>query len=145
MLEKLRGMLKKHTDVIVYLFFGGLTTIVNYAVYWPLHNWVGLSAALSNVISWTVAVAFAFLTNKPFVFKSHDWSAVVVLPELTRFVGCRVASGLLETAAIFVFVDFLGFSGNITKIVTSILVVVLNYVTSRLLVFSSRKNKKSGH
>lgn len=140
MLVKLRGLLKKHADVLIYLFFGGLTTIVNYAVYWPFHNWAGLSAALSNVISWTVAVAFAFLTNKPFVFKSHDWSAAVVLPELVRFVGCRVGSGLLETATIFVFVDFLGFSGNITKLITSILVVLFNYVTSKLLVFAGRKN-----
>ena len=109
--------------------------MVNYVVYLPCYNLLGLSGAVSNVIAWVAAVAFAYLTNKPFVFKSHDWTAKTVLPELTKFVGCRVGSGLLETAIIFVLVDCLRWNGNIIKLVTSVLVVVLNYVASKLLVF----------
>jgi len=84
------------------------------------------------------AVAFAFLTNKPFVFKSHDWSAKVVLPELTKFVGCRVGSGVLETLILFVTVDCLCWNGNWIKLATSILVIVLNYFGSKLLVFQKK-------
>lgn len=141
MFQKLRTFVIKHYDILAYLVFGGLTTVVNYIVYLPLLNLLGLSAAVSNGISWAVAVAFAFLTNKPFVFKSHDWSAKVVWPELTKFVGCRLSSGLLETAILFVFVDCLRWDGNIMKLVTSVLVVILNYFGSKLLVFKRRDIK----
>ena len=137
-MKKVLDFLKKYEEIISYLFFGGLTTLVNYAVYLPCYNWLYLSGALSNVIAWVAAVAFAYLTNKPFVFKSHDWSMKVVLPELTKFIGCRVGSGLVETAIIFVTVDLLGWNGNVIKLITSILVVVLNYVASKLLVFRKR-------
>ena len=95
----------------------------------------GLSAAVSNVIAWVVAVAFAFVTNKPFVFKSHDWSRKTLVPELTKFVGCRIASGAGETLILFFAVDLLGWSGAIWKLITSVLVVVANYIASKLLVF----------
>ena len=134
-MNQLRLLFRKYYDVIAYLFFGVLTTLVNYIVYLPCYNWWGFSAAVSNVIAWIFAVAFAYLTNKPFVFKSHDWSAKTVVPELTKFVGCRVGSGLLETGIIFVTVDLLGWNGNVMKLVTSVLVVILNYVGSKLLVF----------
>jgi len=70
--QALKSLMHKYWDVISYLFFGVMTTVVNYLVYLPVYNVLGLSAALSNAIAWAVAVAFAYLTNKPFVFKSHD-------------------------------------------------------------------------
>lgn len=127
--------LKKHKDILAYLFFGALTTAVNYLVYLPCHNLLGISAGVSNVIAWVAAVVFAFVTNKPFVFESHDWSAAVVLPELGNFLGCRVGSGFLETAILFITVDWLCWDGNWMKLVTSVLVVILNYFGSKLLVF----------
>ena len=134
-MEKLKALLARYRDVIVYLVFGVLTTVVNYIVYLPCYNVLGLSGSVSNAIAWVGAVAFAYLTNKPFVFQSHDWSAKTVLPELTKFVGCRVGSGVLETAIIFLTVDWLGWNGNVMKLLTSVLVVVLNYIGSKLLVF----------
>lgn len=134
-MEKIKALFKKYEDIISYLFFGVLTTAVNYVVYLPCYNLLGMSGTASNVIAWVGAVAFAYLTNKPFVFKSRDWSAKTVIPELTKFVGCRVGSGLLETAIIFLTVDCLAWNGNGMKLITSILVVILNYVGSKLLVF----------
>ena len=84
------------------------------------------------------AVILAFLKNKPFVIRSHDWSPGVVFPELAKFIGCRVGSGLLETAIIWLTVDHLAWNGNVWKLVTSVLVVVLNYVGSKLLVFRKK-------
>lgn len=135
MIEKVKTLIQKYWDVITYLIFGVLTTVVNYLVYLPVYNLLGLSAAVSNAIAWVVAVAFAYLTNKPFVFKSHDWSAKTVIPELTKFVSCRVASGLMETLILLVTVDILHWNGNIWKLITSVLVVILNYFGSKLLVF----------
>ena len=134
-MEKLKALLVRYRDVIVYLVFGVLTTAVNYLVYLPCYNVLGLSGSISNAIAWGAAVAFAYLTNKPFVFQSHDWSAKTVIPELTKFVGCRLGSGVLETAIIFLTVDWLGWNGNVMKLLTSVLVVVLNYIGSKLLVF----------
>lgn len=134
-MKKLRALIEKHYDILAYLFFGVLTTVVNYIVYLPCYNLLHFSAAISNVIAWVAAVAFSYLTNKPFVFRSHDWSAKTVVPELAKFVGSRVASGALETGIIFVTVDCLLWNGNVMKLVTSVLVVILNYVASKLLVF----------
>jgi putative flippase GtrA len=137
-MEKLKNLFQKHYDILVYLIFGVLTTAVNYIVYLPCYNILGLSSSVSNVIAWAAAVVFAYLTNKPFVFCSHDWSAKTVIPELTKFVGTRLGSGGLETLMLLVAVDWLGMNGNLWKLVTSVLVVVLNYVGSKLLVFRKK-------
>ena len=137
-MEKIRIIIEKYWDVLSYLFFGVLTTVVNYLIYLPCYNMLHLSASVSNAIAWVVAVAFAYLTNKPWVFKSHDWSRQTVIPELTKFVGCRVGSGALETGIIFLTVDLLCWNGNIMKLVTSVLVVILNYIGSKLLVFRKK-------
>ena len=137
MIEKIRALLVKYWDVFVYLVFGVLTTVVNYLVYMPLLS-IGFSATVSNVIAWVAAVVFAYLTNKPFVFRSHDWSKATVIAELTKFVGCRIGSGVLETLIILVTVDILGWNGFVWKLVTSVLVVILNYIGSKLLVFTKK-------
>ena len=138
MLNQFRSLWEKYRSIVIYLIFGVLTTVVNYLVYIPCMNLLGLSASVSNVIAWCVAVLFAFLTNKPFVFESKDWSAGTVLPEFTKFVGTRVASGLTETLILLFAVDLLGWNGIIWKLVTSVLVVVLNYIGSKLLVFRKK-------
>ena len=134
-MEVFRKLLKRHWNILSYLIFGVLTTVVNYFIYLPLYNTVGLSATTSNCIAWAVSVVFAFLSNKPFVFQSHDWSAKTVIPELMKFFGTRVGSGLIETVIIFTTVDLFLWNGNIMKVLTSVLVVIINYVGSKLLVF----------
>ena len=138
MINKIRLLLEKYWDIISYLFFGVCTTIVNYIIYLPCYNLLGFSATVSNMIAWVVAVAFAYLTNKPFVFKSHDWSMQTVIPELSKFVGCRIGSGLMETVILFLTVDLLGWNGNVWKLVTQVMVTVMNYVASKLVVFRKK-------
>ena len=135
MINKIRELIIKYWDIVSYLFFGVCTTVVNYIIYLPCYNLLGMSATVSNMIAWVVAVAFAYLTNKPFVFKSHDWSAKTVVPELAKFLGCRIGSGVAETVILLVTVDLLGWNGNIWKLVTQVMVVILNYIGSKLLVF----------
>jgi putative flippase GtrA len=138
MIQKIRTLIEKHWDIVSYLFFGVCTTIVNYLIYIPCYNLLGMSASVSNMVAWVVAVAFAYLTNKPFVFKSNDWSAATVVPELTKFVGCRIGSGVAETIVLFLAVDLLGWNGNIWKLVTQVMVTVMNYVASKLVVFRKK-------
>ena len=133
--QKVKALILRHYDILVYLIFGVLTTVVNYLVYLPCYNDLKLSAGVSNMIAWAAAVAFAFVTNKPVVFKSYDWSAKVLFPELGKFLACRVSSGVLETVFLLVTVDLLAWNGNWMKLITGVMVVVLNYVGSKLLVF----------
>lgn len=135
MAKRVKDLLYKYRDVLVYLVFGVLTTVVNYVIYLPCYNLMVLSSSLSNVIAWVGAVVFAYVTNKPFVFRSHDWSRKTVFPELTRFVGTRLGSGALETLILFVTVDTIGMNGNLWKLITSVLVVFINYIGSKWLVF----------
>lgn len=141
-MDKIIALAKKHQEILSYLFFGALTTAVNYAIYIPCHSWLQFSATVSNVISWVGAVAFAYLTNKPFVFHSYDWSMKTVLPEALKFVTARIGSGVLETLILLLTVDILGWSGIVMKLITSVLVVILNYIGSKLLVFTKRKGEK---
>ena len=132
-------LIEKYWDIVSYLFFGVCTTIVNYLIYIPCYNFFGMSATVSNMIAWVVAVAFAYLTNKPFVFRSYDWSAETVVPELTKFVGCRIGSGAAETLILFLTVDLIGWNGNVWKLLTQVMVVILNYIGSKLLVFRKKQ------
>lgn len=138
MIAKCKELFLKHRSVITYLVFGGLTTLVNFAVYWPLYHWTQLPAAASNMIAWISAVLFAFFTNKPFVFKSQDWSWKTVCPEFLKFVGCRVVSGAFETLFIGVTVDILSWNGLLMKILISVIVVILNYIASKWLIFRKK-------
>lgn len=135
MYKKILALVTKYWDVLSYLFFGGLTTVVSFAIYFFLQSGMHLSGTISNIISWVGAVAFAFLTNKPWVFKSHDWSMKTTLPELSKFVSCRVASGVMETGIIMVTVDILGWNSMVWKLIASVLVVIANYYGSKFLVF----------
>ncbi len=138
MAEKIRNLLIRYREILVYLIFGGLTTVVSFVIYWPLYNVAHLPAWISNAISWVVSVSFAFLTNKPFVFRSHDWSAKTVVPEILNFAGCRIGSGLAQTGLLFVTVDLLNWNETLWWGITSVLVIVANYVGSKLLVFRKK-------
>ena len=138
MFEKLKTVLSKYRSQIIYLIFGVLTTVVNYIVYIPCLRLSG-SAWVSNAVAWAAAVIFAYVTNKPFVFESLDWSLKIVMPEFAKFVATRFASGLIETGILFLAVDTLKWNGIVWKFITSVFVVVLNYVGSKLLVFRERK------
>ena len=125
----------KYKSLIRYVIFGVLTTAVNYTVYFPLFYIAGFTALLSNVLAWIAAVLFSFFTNKSIVFGSIDWSLKKVLFELTCFVGCRIATGAFESVILYLLVDVMQMSGVVWKLAVSVVVVILNYITSRIYVF----------
>ncbi len=138
MRSKIEMLLKKYRSQLIYLVFGVLTTVVNYLIYFPCDRLLH-TAWLSNSIAWVFAVLFAYVTNKPFVFESHDWSMKTVAPEFIKFVGTRVASLGVENLILLVTVDLLGWNRIGWKLFASVLVVILNYVGSKLLVFRKEK------
>ena len=140
MIRRIVAHCKKREEIFLYLLFGFLTTLVNYLVYLPLLNAGTVAAALASVVAWCVAVIFAFVTNKNFVFKSKNWSCAIVVPEFFSFSAARVISLIVESVIIYITVDLLAYNGVYMKIATSIIVVILNYIASKMMVF----NKKRG-
>ena len=134
----MRKILDKYTDIILYVVFGTLTTIVDFFVYWLFFNLFHWPTVFSNTVAWIAGVVVAFVTNKPFVFKSYDWSWGVVWPELAKFMSCRVASWFIQTALLVITVDILSWNGNMMKLLTDVIVVIINYAGSKLFVFRNK-------
>ena len=125
----------KYKDVILYLIFGGLTTVVNIAVYWICVHVLGTGVMFGTVAAWALAVLFAYLTNRTMVFHSSAAGAQAVLKEIVSFFGCRLGTGVVDWVIMFVFVTVLRFNDMIVKIAANIIVIVLNYVLSKFVIF----------
>ncbi len=123
--------MKKSKEAILYLIFGGLTTLVNIVSFWVFEK-VGLSTAVSTVFAWILSVLFAFFTNKNYVFESKGGN---VLKEVLSFFGCRTFTGVLDLGIMVLFVDIFSFPSLLIKIISNVLVIVLNYIFSKFLIF----------
>lgn len=128
----------RYRDIISYLFWGFVTTVLNYAAYFICTRALGINYFWSNIIAWVIAVAFAFVVNKVFVFRSLDWTPRVAFRECWQFVTARVTSGVMETGGLVLFVDILGCNDAIVKIIAGVMVVILNYIFSRFIIFRKR-------
>ena len=138
MLQRLIGLYISYKEVIHYLIFGGFTTLVNFIVYFTA-KWVGIAEWISNGIAWIIAVAFAYITNKIFVFESKATGKKEILKEISSFFACRAFSGILDIGLFWLLVEKLKFNDVIIKIILQIVVILLNYIFSKLWVF--KKNK----
>lgn len=127
--------LKKYKDVILYLIFGVLTTIVNIVVYWLMAHPFDFGVMPSTITAWIVSVLFAYITNRTWVFQSSAKDVEEIIKEIISFVGCRLATGVLDWVCMFVFVDILHINDLLIKCAANVLVIVLNYVASKLLIF----------
>ena len=139
-MSKITELLKKYKELIMYLVFGVLTTLVNIGAYYIFAHPFELNTVLSTVLAWAVSVLFAFFTNKFFVFESKKSSLFGFLKEIFLFFTARLSTGLLDVFIMFIFVDKLAINDMLIKIVSNIIVIVLNYVLSKLFVFRG-KNK----
>lgn len=134
-MDKLIGLLKKHKDIIFYLFFGVCTTAINIIVYNVFYYALLVPNVNSNIIAWIVAVLFAFVTNKLFVFDSTSLTAKVMLYELFSFLACRMITGLLDLGIMYATVDCLKQNALLWKVISNVLVIILNYISSKLVIF----------
>lgn len=122
-----------------YLVFGVLTTLIDYVISNGLFYLAHMDPVPAQSIAWAAAVLFAFVTNKWWVFGSHTLELRAVWGEFTSFVLCRVATFLFNLAAIFVMLDVLKMEFFICKLAISVVVVILNYVLSKLVIFTHKK------
>jgi len=140
MSDKIRELFIKYKSFIFYAIFGVLTTAINIAVYWLCRNVLGLANVPGTVIAWVAAVLFAFITNKLFVFDSKDMSMRVFFSEMIRFFLARIATGILEVLIMFIGVDVMHGPSMVLKVITNIIVIIVNYILSKLLVFIKKKH-----
>ena len=139
-MEKIKEMYLKYKEIISYLIFGGLTTVVSLGVYYICvytflnpENVVQLQIA--NIISWVAGVAFAYVTNRKFVFESKEENK---LKEAGKFVTSRITTLLMDMAIMFIGVTLCKFNDKIIKLISQVVVIVMNYLLSKIIVFKKK-------
>ena len=129
---------KSVKQLIAYGICGVLTTVINIFAYWLARKF-DVSIASSTTIAWLIAVLFAYWSNRKFVFESTNTSIIAIFFEAVYFFMCRIATGLLDIAIMYIFADVLGCHEVITKTVSNIIVIIVNYVASKLFIFKEGK------
>lgn len=125
-------------EVFIYLVFGGLATIVNFASFFIAKDIVHFDLIVSNTISWLAAVLFAFVTNKLWVFHSKTETPAELAVEFGKFIFYRILSYVLDMGAMLLLINVLHVGDFWSKLITQILVVVANYVFSKLFIFKNK-------
>lgn len=126
---------KKNKEVLLYLFFGGLTFIVSIGTYAVFNVFLGINELIANVMSWIFAVLFAFLTNRIWVFQAPTNTIQEFVKQMVSFFGGRLITLAVEEVILLVFITILGFGSMLIKVVAQIVVIVLNYIISKFYVF----------
>jgi len=140
-MDKIKELYKKYKEVINYLIFGVLTTLVNFVSYFIFAKVFKIDEVISSGLSWLCSVLFAYITNKLFVFESKTTRKREILKEMASFFLSRIVSGALCDVGTFaIMVKVLNINDVVAKLVTQVMVVILNYLLSKLIVF--RKSKK---
>lgn len=135
MKKNIEELIRKYQDVLPYLIFGVLTTVVNIISYWFMAHLLYLGVMVSTVIAWILSVLFAYITNRTWVFHSKARGTQEIFREIVSFFSCRLATGVIDWGCMLVFVDVLGWWDLGVKVAANIIVIVLNYLASKLLIF----------
>ena len=137
-METIINLIKKYKSFITFGLFGVLTTVVNIVTYNLCYVHAGMSNNLSNVVAWILAVTFAYLTNKVWVFESKSWAWEVLRREVPAFVSCRLATGVMDLVIMYISVDLMHWNAMVMKLLSNVLVILLNYIFSKLVIFKKK-------
>ena len=132
----MKQYMEKYRRYILYIIFGVLTTLVNVVTYYLVH--LLLPVMPSTVIAWILAVLFAYVTNRRFVFESQAKTKQEIVRELISFSSARLFTGLVDFVCMFIFVDCLKINDLVIKTIANIIVIILNYVLSKIFVFKKK-------
>lgn len=136
MMQKIKSFI--HSELFKYCIVGGTTTLVDLAVFYLLCEVGGMNATLSNVISISVSIAYAYVANKLFVFQTHCPDLSALMGEIGRFVSGRLGTMALEIGMVFVLCDLFGMDGFAGKLTTQVVIFVSNYMLSKFWAFKSK-------
>ncbi|MGN0471956.1 MAG: GtrA family protein [Lachnospiraceae bacterium] len=135
------NILVKYKKIILYIFFGVCTTIVNVLSYWFFSHILKFETISSSVLAWALAVLFAYFSNRKYVFESKNFSFETRFREFLSFILCRLGTGFIDWILMFVFVDIYLFNDLFIKVIANLIVILINYVASKLFVFRKRGEK----
>lgn len=138
-MQKLKELVIKYREVLLYLIFGGLTTLINIIVFYLVKDVLAIDYRLSNGVAWFASVLFAFITNKYFVFSSTNQSKQQFMKELFLFFWYRLLSLVIDMGMMIVMVSMLKIDALVAKLITQIVIVIMNYVFSKLFIFKGKK------
>ena len=140
-LKLLADWYRKHQEGMRYLIFGALSTVVNIVSYTVLYYLFHISNAISNILAWVIAATFAYITNKLYVFNSKVNTKIELLKEILYFYGCRLLTLAIDEGIMIGTVDKLGWNALLMKIVANIIVIILNFIFSKILIFKKQDKK----
>ena len=132
----------KYKELINYGIFGVLTTAVNYVMYVLCAKLLNIDMLISTFIAWFVSVLFAYVTNKKYVFESKTNKKTEIFREIVSFISFRILSGIIDMIVMYITVDLLELNDLIMKLVSNIIVIILNYVFSKLFIFKKKTDKE---
>lgn len=141
----MKALFFKYKEPILYLFFGGCSTLVSWVTYALFAGPLGLGVNAGNALSWVCAVCFAFVANKLFVFESRACDVKTLLREAGSFFSARIFTGLLTMLGVPLLMkigldqSILGVEGMLAKISMSVIEILLNYIFSKLFIFKKQK------
>ncbi len=138
-LNRFRDFCKTNKEILLYLFFGGLAFIVSVTTYILFNVIIGINELIANILSWVVTVLFAYITNKIWVFQAPTKYFSEFMIQLFLFFSGRIVTLVVEEIILFLFVTLLECNGIIVKIFAQVVVIVLNYIISKLFVFAKKK------
>lgn len=130
-------LFQKYKSVLLYLFFGVLTTCVSVFSFILCDSVLGIQVLISNIISWILAVTFAYFTNRTWVFRSTATGSALA-KEVLLFFSARVTTLLIEEVLMWIFVMVLHYDSTVIKLIAQVVVLVLNYIFSKIIVFKKR-------
>ncbi|MCE5196001.1 MAG: GtrA family protein [Negativicutes bacterium] len=134
----IKKFINKYKTLIFYLFFGIITTFINLIIYHILYTIFTIPNIFSTAIAWIFAVIFAYLTNKLWVFNSKAVDGFTLKHEISTFFAARILTGILDVVIMYAAVDVLRMNATIWKLISNILVVILNYAASKLIIFRKK-------
>lgn len=137
----LRRFLLKYQHFLLYTLFGSLTTIIDLAVYYILYNLFLIHYLIAQTISWVVAVLFAYVTNKRYVFASRA-RGMAMVAEMAKFISGRLFSFGVQTVCLAVLVEFAHWNENLVRLPVLVIVTILNYIVSRVFVFDKARSQQ---
>lgn len=140
-LKLLADWYRKHQEGMRYLIFGALSTVVNIVSYTVLYYLFHISNAISNILAWVIAATFAYITNKLYVFNSKVNTKIELFKEIVYFYGCRLLTLVIDEGIMIGTVDKLGWNALLMKIIANIIVIILNFVFSKILIFKKQDKK----
>lgn len=137
-MKSLWALYLKYKEVILYLVFGGLTTLTNIGAYALFARVFHMNLMAANGLALTLSILFAYVTNKLFVFESKTDSWGAVLQEFASFMACRLATAVLDMFLMYITVSVAGLYDLLMKVIVNIIVIVLNFVFSKLIIFKKK-------